>query len=516
MEGDFIPLDAASPAPTKERKPRTPHDHSSAATLFVSSLPYNATSTDLVTHFSFVGPIRHGFVATDRDTGKSKGVGYVTYALKEDAERAVAELDGSEFGDKGRKIRAVLADRKVSNERRDEKMLEVLFVLYADCFKPGREILDARPAKKPRVSAVDVDDKSKSGEAAAGTEPTAAADADPNAIRTLVITGLPADLTKAVLWKKIRKVNGEAEIEYPVEGEEKTAHVVFPSHGDALRGLPKLHGHTYKGSLLSAVLKKRLDKLSSKGEGRAPSHAGRLIVRNLSWDTTEADLRATFLPFGPIQAIDLPTAPSKLPVEEGKPAPPPRARGFAFVWFMVRNDAQRAMDGINGKPIIRAPDAANAMGKGKGKKVEVGEGRLVAVDWAMSKEKYQERAREDEEKKQEEEEEAEEEDVEMAEDVEEEPAKPKLPTTDVGSTLFIRNLPFETTEHELGTLFRTFGPIRYARITMDKATGRSRGSGFVCFWNVEHADAAIEESERVQSETGANSVPVSCNPSFLN
>lgn len=118
MDGDFIPLDDSTPKPAtggkerKERKERLPKD---ATTLFVSSLPYNATSTDLTTHFSFVGPVRHGFVATDRDTGKSKGVGYVTYAMKEDAERAVTELDGSEFGAKGRKIRVVWADKKVSS-----------------------------------------------------------------------------------------------------------------------------------------------------------------------------------------------------------------------------------------------------------------------------------------------------------------------------------------------------------------------------------------------------------------
>lgn len=38
---------------------------------------------------------------------------------------------------------------------------------------------------------------------------------------------------------------------------------------------------------------------------------------------------------------------------------------------------------------------------------------------------------------------------------------------------------------------------------MDKFTGRSRGTGFVCFWKTEHADAAIEEAERVKLETGA-------------
>jgi nucleolar protein 4 len=38
----------------------------------------------------------------------------------------------------------------------------------------------------------------------------------------LVLTGLPTDLTKAVLWKRIRKVDEKAELRYPVEGESNT------------------------------------------------------------------------------------------------------------------------------------------------------------------------------------------------------------------------------------------------------------------------------------------------------
>jgi RNA recognition motif-containing protein len=44
---------------------------------------------------------------------------------------------------------------------------------------------------------------------------------------------------------------------------------------------------------------------------------------------------------------------------------------------------------------------------------------------------------------------------------------------------------------------------------MDKITGRSRGSGFVCYWKTESANAAMEESRKVAQETGANSMPVS-------
>jgi nucleolar protein 4 len=111
MDADFIPLQSPGPSKGGDKRTKPAADPS---TLFVSSLPFNATSTDLITHFSFVGPIRHGFVATDRESGKSKGVGYVTYSMKEDAERALTELDGSSFGDKGRKIRVTWADKKVS------------------------------------------------------------------------------------------------------------------------------------------------------------------------------------------------------------------------------------------------------------------------------------------------------------------------------------------------------------------------------------------------------------------
>ncbi|KAF5390917.1 hypothetical protein D9757_004059 [Collybiopsis confluens] len=87
------------------------------------------------------------------------------------------------------------------------------------------------------------------------------------------------------------------------------------------------------------------------------------------------------------------------------------------------------------------------------------------------------------------------------------PVKPELPTPDAGTTLFVRNVPFTATEDELRTLFRTFGPLRYARITMDPETGRSRGTGFACFWNKEDADKVIEQSDLLKSETGLTEAP---------
>ncbi|KAG1745626.1 hypothetical protein EDB19DRAFT_1632174 [Suillus lakei] len=87
------------------------------------------------------------------------------------------------------------------------------------------------------------------------------------------------------------------------------------------------------------------------------------------------------------------------------------------------------------------------------------------------------------------------------------PMKPQLPQTDTGTTLFIRNIPFIATEDELRALFRTFGALRYARITVEPGTERSRGTGFVCFWNKEVADKVIEQSEILRAETMGTQQP---------
>ncbi|KAG1838824.1 hypothetical protein DFJ58DRAFT_615370, partial [Suillus subalutaceus] len=57
-------------------------------TLFVSNLPYDATSTDLQTTFSDLAPVRYAFVVSKKGSGESKGFGYVSFSIKEDAQTA--------------------------------------------------------------------------------------------------------------------------------------------------------------------------------------------------------------------------------------------------------------------------------------------------------------------------------------------------------------------------------------------------------------------------------------------
>lgn len=84
-----------------------------SSTLFVSNLPYTATSVDLQTLFSDIAPVRSAFVVSEQGTGVSKGVGYVSFAIKEDAEAAYENLSTDGISLVGRKLRIQWADQKV-------------------------------------------------------------------------------------------------------------------------------------------------------------------------------------------------------------------------------------------------------------------------------------------------------------------------------------------------------------------------------------------------------------------
>ena len=83
------------------------------STLFVSNLPYTATSTDLNTLFSDIAPVRSAFVVLEHGTGASKGVGYVSFAIPEDAKAAFDSISADGIALDGRKLRIEWATNKV-------------------------------------------------------------------------------------------------------------------------------------------------------------------------------------------------------------------------------------------------------------------------------------------------------------------------------------------------------------------------------------------------------------------
>ena len=56
----------------------------------------------------------------------------------------------------------------------------------------------------------------------------------------------------------------------------------------------------------------------------------------------------------------------------------------------------------------------------------------------------------------------------------------------------MRNLSRDTTEAEFLTLFKAYGNVQYCKLVMDKATGKSKGFGFVEMPHAGEARAAIK------------------------
>ncbi len=59
--------------------------------------------------------------------------------------------------------------------------------------------------------------------------------------------------------------------------------------------------------------------------------------------------------------------------------------------------------------------------------------------------------------------------------------------------LYVGNLPFETSDQDLGALFGTVGTVDSVNVMRDMATGRARGFAFVEMASDEDAQAAISK-----------------------
>jgi RNA recognition motif-containing protein len=70
----------------------------------------------------------------------------------------------------------------------------------------------------------------------------------------------------------------------------------------------------------------------------------------------------------------------------------------------------------------------------------------------------------------------------------------------VAKKLFVGNLPYTTTNEDLGEFFAQFGEVLSSAVIMDRATGRSKGFGFVEMTNDAEADSAIAKGDGAEFE----------------
>ncbi len=72
--------------------------------LYVGNLSFNTSDSDLSTLFSEVGTVTSTNIIEDRETGRSRGFGFVEMSSKEEGQAAIAQLNGKEVDGRELKV----------------------------------------------------------------------------------------------------------------------------------------------------------------------------------------------------------------------------------------------------------------------------------------------------------------------------------------------------------------------------------------------------------------------------
>ncbi len=78
--------------------------------IFVGGLSWNTNNDGLHEAFERFGVVTEAKVITDRETGRSRGFGFVTFEEVDSAQQAISEMDGTELD--GRSIKVSEAQEK--------------------------------------------------------------------------------------------------------------------------------------------------------------------------------------------------------------------------------------------------------------------------------------------------------------------------------------------------------------------------------------------------------------------
>ena len=75
-----------------------PRERNMGKKLYVGNLPFNTTDESLQEIFAQAGSVQSAKVITDRDTGRSKGFGFVEMSSDQEAADAIQKFNGAEYG----------------------------------------------------------------------------------------------------------------------------------------------------------------------------------------------------------------------------------------------------------------------------------------------------------------------------------------------------------------------------------------------------------------------------------
>ncbi|XP_030450451.2 uncharacterized protein LOC115672693 isoform X1 [Syzygium oleosum] len=339
----------------KRTKDGAPGAHS-PSTVFISNLPYSFTNSQLEEAFGDVGPIRRCFMVTKKGSNEHRGFGFVQFAVAEDANRAIESKNGSLVG--GRKIGVKHAMHRAPLEQRRAQVNQddAVESKKAKDNKSHRTIeptLELKEKDRPVVSQKAATLCRNLSDGEKGSEKQRVA-------RTVIFGGLESAEMADQVHSKAKEIGTVCSVSYPLPEKDLEQHglaqdgcrmdasaVLFTSVKSARSAVAMLHQKEINGV---AVWARQLG-----GEG-SKTQKWKLIIRNLPFKVKDKDLKEMFSAAGFVWDVFIPQN-----SETGL------SKGFAFVKFTCKSDAENAILKFNG----------SMFGK-----------RTIAVDWAVPKKVY--------------------------------------------------------------------------------------------------------------------------------
>lgn len=479
-------------------------------TVFVKGVSFDVNEEALAEYFSAVGPVHRATLVKRSRDGSHKGFGYVEYAMEQDANLAIEQFSGKEL--KGRTLAVEISTTNGPTEPRPKPNKRKQGGLEQPMSKRPKETSSTTTTNQHRF------------------------------LRTVAISAANLGLLKCAI-EEAKRVGTVEEVILGVDDTTlkkykltddgcsgETALIVFKNVGVALQAVAALHGK----SISHARTKGGASKLWARqvsGEGLHLKR-WRVIVRNLRFTVSEEDLRNAFQAAGCIWEVTIPRGPDG------------RSKGFAFIGFTCRAHAERAIVTANGSTIA---------------------GRLVAVDWAVSKAQYtalleepsragkvaspeenghskpsmkekvvtmmgresneeemdiapeQERklvlnvledilAGDEEKEQMNKNKKADENEGDAVDKEKDEGGEDNLKQArpaEVGATVFIRGLPLDIVKEQVFQKMKVYGPVKSCRLVVDKTTDKLRGTAFVDYYHATSAEKAAASCDKWREKQGA-------------
>lgn len=530
-------------------------DVTDKSTLFVRGLGPKCTGENLEAHFSGVGPIRHSFVVTDSESF-CKGYGFVQFTNEDDAASAINFLQGSLVG--SRKIRLHFARRRMREGGRGTVDSERAAKINRKIVNERTDGLSSFGPKAVAAGIVDEDGGlARSPKATSNWRMRGSSTANWSgslSVRTVLVkppesdSGSRATSLSESAVRRILETSPECVPQaclFSANGSEMRC--VFLSWPIAGKAAALLHENGFPSCI----------------EAYNGGRKCRVIVRNLPYRLNSKEMQEVFGKVGKIRSLNIPKVSDiSFDASVGKNSERPgiassgsasenvteTCPGFAFVEYFLAAHAKSAISMINGAKIGGRVVAVDlAVGKQafqainsilvSGKVAAFSEEVSGAVDAThRSSPSYEnEDGGNDAEShsvsnamegrtKYSGTEKPENSFIEAVvnngdahddDEISEGPecktpmspaSKLKKSAEELPRTVFVRNLPFETSSHELHEALSKYGVVDQALLVIDPVKGRPRGTAFVRFRNSESAAKAVETNSRGVLSSGNSNI----------